>query len=567
MSIEIRYLDISPGSQELLRVEGANISEFCDPMLLLAGTREGNWASLESGGWPLDGSRALPDFEEKPAYLSTCTAGISSGALGGANLGSLQLGKENYAFEMPFGVELMVSELQSTRGLSFRFDRVSKSWCNAMLIQWFGGDTLLAEEMVYPDGPNFTVHRCVEGFNRIVLTFYSMNRAGALLHLRQVLLGRELVFSGGELRKVELVNEADPSLSRLTADTMTVTLCDDKNRELAPRQNQKMELYRDGKLLASHGIQTCSRQDDQYTFRCQSVIGQLEETFLGGIYQGETAKWVLDQVLEGLAYEIDPALQGSFLTGYLPVCTRREALQQIAFAIGGVVSTIGTSGIRIAAIPSLVTGCFMPENVFCGGSLRTTPQPARVEVVAHSYKTSDQVQTLLDAEDIGTERILLTFPQPHWDYTVTGGTITRQGANFVEIIPDGRVTLKAKTYLHSQMRCIRSTGGEGDRVQKVENATLIHSGNVQKITDRLLKLCTLQQTLEQDAVVEDQRVGQRVVMGTPWTENMHGYITAMHSTFTQGGHTAAVTVLGTLQLPEEENLFAGEFYSGIWEVI
>lgn len=122
-------------------------------------------------------------------------------------------------------------------------------------------------------------------------------------------------------------------------------------------------------------------------------------------------------------------------------------------------------------------------------------------------------------------------------------------------------------HLHSQMRCIRSTGGEGDRVQKVENATLIHSGNVQKITDRLLKLCTLQQTLEQDAVVEDQRVGQRVVMCTPWSENMHGYITAMHSTFTQGGHTAAVTVLGTLQLPEEENLFAGEFYSGIWEVI
>lgn len=567
MSVEVRYLDVTPGNRETPRVDGANISDFCDPALLFDGTGERNWASLESGGWPLDGSRCFLDVREPPAFLSDCTAGLSSGQLGGAALDQLQLANENYSFDMPFSLELTTSNLLSAPGLTFRFDRVNHAWCNAMLVQWCGNDGMLAEEMVFPEGPDFTLHRNVEGFNRLTLTFYSMNRAGAQLHLRQILLGREIVFSQEQLGRVELVNEADPSLSRLTADVMTVTVYGDQSQNLAPQQNQKMELYRDGKLLASHSIQSCSRQDHLYTFQCQSIIGRLGETFLGGIYQGEPVGDVLPQVLGDIPYELDPALQDALLTGYLPVCTQREALQQIAFSVGGVISTFGTSGICITAIPSLVTGSFNPENVFSGGNIKTVPQPTRVEVVAHTYKPAGQEETLLEQEDLGTQETLLTFPQPHWDYTATGATILEQNVNFVRLIPTGKVTLKAKNYLHSQMRCVRTAGGEGNQVQKIENATLVHTGNVHQIADRLLKLSKLEQTLQQDAVVEDQRVGQKTVMSTPWRENMYGYITAMQSAFSKNGHTASVTVLGTLQLPGEENLFAGEFYSGIWEVI
>ena len=565
MSIKVRYLDFPLGIQDYASIEAEQISSYCDPMGLPFGKELPNWASLELGGWPLDGTKALPDPNNWPALLGANTAGVSSGTLGAAKLGKTELGSRDFSFDVQTKVEFLIPNPTQTTGLTFRF--AEDAWCTDMQICWYRGAQLLAEEKAHPSGPDFVVHRKVENFDRVVVVFEGMNRPGVLLRLQEFYLGRALVFTQDELQKVELTNEVDPTLSRLSADAMTVVLCDKENRQLEPKQYQKMELYRNGKLIACHSVQSSSCQDHQYTFRCHSPIGDMEKTFLGGFFQGQPLEQALSRVLEGEPFEMDPALEHSVVTGYLPICTQREALQQIAFAVGGVVDTFGTSCIRISAIPSMVTGCFMPEQVFSGGSLQTTPQPARVEVVAHSYQPLEQEETLLDGEDIGTEMTMLTFPQPHWGYTITGAKLVEQGANFLRVIPQGRVTLKAKTYRINQMRCIRTTGGGGSQVQKVENATLVHSGNVRQIADRLLNLCALEQTLQQDAVVEEQRAGQKVVMSTPWKENMYGYITAMQSTFTRYGHTASVTVLGTLQLPAEENLFAGEFYSGGWEVI
>lgn len=125
----------------------------------------------------------------------------------------------------------------------------------------------------------------------------------------------------------------------------------------------------------------------------------------------------------------------------------------------------------------------------------------------------------------------------------------QQGANYVTVKAEGKVTLKAKTYIHNTVRHFKTnpvaTAAEQNNVHSVENVTLVHSGNVDKILARLLQFANMRQTLKQDAVIFSQRAGHKVQSFDPWGGTFEGYITRMASDLTQNGHTASVTVLGT----------------------
>ena len=569
MSITLHYIDVPEYAPGTLKTEGEELGT-CRLEQLSAGGEDKAWATLEVGGWPLDGSRILPSMEELPALLNRETSGGCSGALGAAKLGNLKISHGVFAFLSIPAVELSLNNEVSANGITFWFSDASNTWCSRMILYWYRGTKLLETHEVFPDKPCWTLHKRVEGFDRVRVEFLEMNRPGVLLKMRKLQLGRTLVFNREQIRSVRLINEADPSLSKLTVDTMTVELFSLEDLELAPQQRQKMQLYRDGKLLANHGIREFSRQGRQsFIFSCQSPVGDLESSFLGGIYQGKDAEKLLREVLGDVELELDPLLRGQKVTGYLPVCTRREALQQIAFAIGGVVSTRSTPGVRIGTIPSFVTGNFSAQSVFEGGTVTTEPIPSRVEVVAHSFTPERGVQVLLEGEAIDDSDLLLTFSQPYCDYEITGGQILESGANFVRISGQGSVTLKAKPYNHNKIRYIRKAATEGsdnNRVETVEDATLIHSGNASAIADRLLRISSLRQTLRNTVAAKEQFAGQKVVIPTSWDEHMQGYITSMSSVFTQGGHTAEITVTGMLQQPEKSIAYAGEVWSGSWEV-
>ena len=145
--------------------------------------------------------------------------------------------------------------------------------------------------------------------------------------------------------------------------------------------------------------------------------------------------------------------------------------------------------------------------------------------------------------------MLFVFSQPHHSYTVTGGSITGSGANWVRLTAAGTVTLKGKKYSHNTRlhtkRNPMATALDAGNVVTVEQATLIHAGNVQQALERLYEAKRNSHTLTQGAVITGQRAGQMVSSVNPWGTATEGFITAMDSTFTQTGQTANVTILGT----------------------
>jgi hypothetical protein len=532
MSLTVRYLDAPEGAQQAARASGNNAQSFSNFPGILSGASDTPYATLEPGVWVLDGTRRImPDAPNDAGWWSASRSDA------------------NGRFSAPPQIVISFPAPYTATGLTFVFSPRTEQWCSEISLRWYNAQTLLKEVTAYPDNAQWVLDQTVESFDRIEISVNATNNPGQFAKVQLIQIGKVVVFGRNELTRVRLTNEVDPSLCVLSVDTMRVEIRDRNGRRFAPQENQRMELYRDEKLLAAHYIIDSSREaKDLYTFSCQSAIGLLSGDYLGGMYVDVPVKTFLAEVLDGRTYILDASFDSYKVNGYLPICTRREALQQLAFSMGAMVSTQGTDRIYLLPLPTLVSGSFTEKQIFMGAKAEMQPRIYRFEVSAHSYTKSSEVVTLMSNKEISGESELFTFYEPHYDYTIEGGTIVASGVNWVKITANGAVTLNAKTYIHNAAVYTKqnpfATAAERSNVFSVTEATLVHKGNVQAVLNRLYSVKQLRQTLSHDAVISEQRAGDIVSSVNPWGTRTSGYITSMESSLTQNGHTASVEILG-----------------------
>ena len=554
MSLEINYIDAPEGAQDDMSVSGEYGNSISDAALLQSGAGDIAYATLEPGIWKLDGSmRILPDA---PRF------GFWSMERSGA---------DGY-FETPPQITLKFPVPYTSTGLAFTFAPSTEQWCSEIHVSWYNGQSLLMEGDYHPDNAKWILDENVESYDQIQIKLMATNHPNHLAKIQKIEVGRTVLFGREELINVRLVNEVDPALCVLSADTMDFYVADRKDRELIPQENQRIELYKDGKLKAVQYVKSSTREaKNQYRFTCQSVIGLLEDTFLGGMYVDYPLEDLVQDILGEWPFEIATYFDGTVISGYLPVCTQREALQQLAFAIGSVISTQGGASIRFLPVPTAATAKFTSSEIFLGGSVKTSPRVAKIQVYSHSYTESDTDETLMQEEEITGEAVLVTFDSPHHSYSISGGTITSYGVNWVRITANGPVTVTGKGYVHASVahtkRNPAAVAKEQSNYIAVSDVTLIHSENVQNALERLFNVYQLRQVTEQSVIVTDQAAGDLAVSVTPWKSKTRGFISSMDSTLTQNGHTATINIQGVEVALEAVYMYAGEIWSGGAEVL
>ena len=550
MSLTVRYLDTPEGAQKAAQIAGDAGQTFSSLPDVITGAQDIPYATLEPGAWALDGTRRLiPDNPNGIGWWSGETSGSD--------------GK----FDEPPEISIAFPEPYAATGITFVFSPSTDQWCSEIGVKWYNGETLIAGMTAYPDAAEWILERVVEGFDRIDIQLLATNKPGHFAKLQMIQIGKVVVFGRNELTQVRLTNEVDPSLCVLSVDTMRVEIRDRKGRAFAPQDNQRMELYQNGKLLAAHFIVDSSREAKyHYTFSCQSVIGLLGDEYLGGMFDAVPVDAYLRDVLDGRSYVLDDSFAGYLVTGYLPVCTRREALQQLAFAMGAMVTTQGTDEICLIPVPERISGTFGNSQIFQGAKAETQSRIFKVQISAHSYEKSSEVVTLMSNKEIFGDEQLVTFYEPHHEYSIEGGAISDSGVNWVRITANGPVTLHAKTYIHNVTVASRNnplaTVAERNNVLAVDTATLVHSGNVQAVLERMYNVKQLRKKLTQEAVISGQKAGDRVTSANPWGTQIQGFISSMESILTQNGHTANVEIVG-VEMPVEPVYYrAGQLYSG-----
>lgn len=451
----------------------------------------------ELNGFALDGSMSvLPDD----------TAGAVIGYL------SANITDKSGNFADPIVVTLTASELYTSQGITIT---AGEAFPRSVTIKWYRDDTLLSSKSFAPNAPSYFCANKVTSYNRLEITISALVLPLRRLMLRGIMHGRIREFDGRHLADASVIQECSPISETMPINTLDFTLIGDSDVDYVFQTKQSLEVYNNAELLGVFFVNSYKRTAQRfYSVSAEDYKGLLDDvTFAGGIYTARNAYELLTAIFDGagVPFEMDAALKSATVTGWIPVCTCREAVRQICFAIGAAADTTLSQRVRIFVPSNSVTHSFSLEKIMQGQTLVDRDKRlTEVRLTVHGYTKGERTETAYSAEESGTgEGIYVEFNNPMHDLRIESGTIVESGANYAIINASEGCTLTGMLYDHT--RTIRSkrnpltNSGDPANVVSVENMTLVSAENAAARLDALYDYYIVQGTIRSDLVMATSR--------------------------------------------------------------
>lgn len=534
---------------------------FCSlrrDLLVEAVPSQVKYGTLESRQWLMDGSFSF--FPEVPeAYFWGLWSAVQSG--------------ESGAFTDPPVLDIQFSQAHSSSGLTLHFYAPTGDWASKLKIQWYGADGgLLASALFTPDAVDFYCAKKVDRYCRIRLTFLETNHPGRYLKLAGLDYGVYLHFAGDEIVKAHVLEECDPLIAEISINTLGLTLYNKEGRFsiLNPegyfdvlQHKQKLTVWEDVRPEARSTSSTSycmgtfylsdweNSGDTLADFTAVDAVGLLDGApYDGGVYD-TTAGALAADILDGYSYTLDEELAAERVQGYLAAGTRREALQQLAFAIGAVVDCSRSDLIRISPAPARASGMIAYDRKFQDGSKVTlNPLITAVAVTAHRYQAEDAASELYkDTLESGTYQVAFSAPAVADSLTVTGATLAGRGVNrcTLTVAKAGEVCVTGRKYVDSTIVLRRAAANLPPNAQDneltVTDATLVSPDRATAVANRVLDYYAQRYEQTFRMIAGDEKLGDRLIVQSFGGEMVRGVLTKLEFDLT-GGFVADAKVVG-----------------------
>ena len=420
-----------------------------------------------------------------------------------ANLGliSNQLSDENGTFAEPITLTLSTDKLYSSIGLTFTFDTYNDIYANRINVKWIRSTTegieTLVDEIFYPDTAFYFCNNPVDAYNKIVITFYSINMPYNRLKLRVIDYGYGTFFYGDELRNVNLIQEIDPISTEISINTVDFTLDSKSDIIYSFQTKQPLNVYFNGELKATSFVKTAKRKAKRlWDVTSEDYIGLMDSiTFFGGVYDNKNATELLQEIFSvaKIPYYIDETFSNITISGHIPYSTCREALMQVAFAIQAVVDTSDSEVVKIYALEDDIKQTIPLNRIMQGQNFVDDDTVTSVEIVAHKYEKTDEYVELYGSktEDVGIigEEVFVKFSEPVWDLTLSGGTMIDSSANHAHFkTTSDFLLLSGLKYLHKMETKTKKNplilATEIENIVTIDNATLVSLNNIDNVAEK-----------------------------------------------------------------------------------
>lgn len=416
-----------------------------------------------------------------------------------ANLGlwSEQISNDDGTFTEPIVLELESVGQYSSQGLTLTFDTYNGIHPTRLNIKWLRitdeGITTLDEKEFTPDNAFYFCRNFVENYNKVVITFYSLNMPKNRLKLRVVDYGYGTFFYGNELRNTKLIQEIDPISTQISINTADFTLDSKTDMEYSFQTKQPLSVYFNGKLKATTFVKSAKRKS-RFLWEIQSedYIGLMDSIpFYGGMYNGADTYELLEEIFNAakVPFSINENLKGNLVYGYIPFTTCREALMQVSFAVQNVVDTSNSETVNVFELEEDVKQIIPLNRIMQGQNFVDDETVTGVEVTVHSYKPITEAVDIYDATESGTgQNIFVKFSEPLHDLSIINGTIIQSGTNYAVINANGGCVLKGQQYEHTTQTRRKNNpvvlASEIEKIVAIENATLVSSNNIDMILSK-----------------------------------------------------------------------------------
>lgn len=534
------------------------------------------WATFEDDLWLLDGNYHLI-----PEVAESAHVGIISGTVT----------DENGDFVIPPELTIQFDDdYDLTYGITLDFSSINKIYCNDLDIEFYdSGDVLLDSDSYTPDD---YIYFCelpstpIEDVNYIVITFNSLNEA--YRHLRLVDLAVDIIsFRDDEIKEAEIINSIDPVSLSSPSSTFNFSLFsnNDDFSVISPsgiyeilQQNQEVDVYQ---IIDSVKYQQGRfylqdwNSDNEYIadFECVDALQLLEaEQTSGDLYEisdNATAEDVLDDIMgasEGspdelsfAAYSIDASLASLDVYGWIKLTNRRDALTQLALAIGGYVSCVNDGTVTILPFVQ-ITDSTVYDNTFEKTDLITpitklNKKVTGIKIVKHSFSevyigaspTQNEKPIVFDG-DVETGAFVLLPQSDNFLGTIAidsdnedctaMATIDSALKNYAIIT----VTRSGRLIVYETYRAIHNKSdyvlrydlNVPENLITIENAYLVNDSNAVDIVNRIMGYYFNQNITKLSSIAKNLFVGDSLKTASQKDIYLGGTITEIETELSRG---------------------------------
>lgn len=468
-------------------------------------------ATLEKNRWVLDGTwQSFPINPSSSSY---------KWGLVGSTL------SDSYASaEIPLmTITITFSSTHSAYGLTFEFDQYDDmNYPNNLFIQWLNDDTVLDSATYYPSGYTFATENKVENYNKINIVVCGTNRAYRYPRIKSITHGVTKYFLQNEIISAKAVQEIDITGVKLPISKLTAKVYspNDEFNLLNPQglysliqSRQRIDvqiIYGDTTYdFNRYYIDTVEVDEDKtLTISAVDAIGVMDKTeFKGNMYEDVSSSAIIPEILTDAGFDkYYSYVSGTTLTGYIGICSHREALQKVLFAIGANASSQGNciGQIFIDNNPKKTTTyggtiTLTPSMRFEGTTMKLDELYTGVTVKEHSYslevdewgeaKTSSLYSGALK---LGENKIEFSSPVSPSTITTSAGTLTETGVNYAIITTTeavGSCNVTGRKYVDETQEVTKKLdtipAGSQENISSVD-CTLVSSENSATVASRYL---------------------------------------------------------------------------------
>lgn len=522
--VELIYKDIAPGAKDdISAIETSEKnSDISDNQLLVADLFDHkNYATVELNQWKLDGTYSGITTDCVPYWSNQVSADEATDG--------------RYYFASPITLTRVFKNKHTSVGMSFIFD--NPDYCNHLNIKWYNDGETVADVDFSPDNSEYYCQCNVELFNKVTITFYSMNKGNRFLKIFTIDDGVNRKFSDSELYSISILEDMSLISEELPINTLSVSLRRGEDTEFIFQKKQPMLAYRNGKLYGTFFVDSSERSSrDVYDVTAQCYKGILDAgKFYGGLYKGVTVKSIVDEIFYGekFKYTIDDVTANKLLWGYIPICSKREAMAQVLFAACAVCDTARSNTFDIYRLADGTTD-IPADRIYFGGKITTSDIVTSVKIQIHKYTKATEKTDVFNGEVASGQSIVeFSAPIDVESATISGATLISCYTNYCVIDAEnsGEVVIKAYEYTDNVTTKVMyneniSLGTATNQIE-ISDATLVSSDNSDEVLANVYNHYMKNRVLETDVVIEGEKCGIDVTLETEWSGKQRGRLEQM----------------------------------------
>lgn len=483
------------------------------------------FATLEQDFTLLDGTHYL--YPDNPAY--------DDGNQYGWWTASISDGDGNFA-ENPT-LTILFTRAITCLGITLMFQ---EDYPLEIVVDWYNGASVTMSKTFQPDALQYFCDQAVVGFTKIVINI-TKAKPYRRVKLTNIEYGRVMQWSGEDVISAKVLEEVNPVSNELSINTAEFELYDAsgafdilnlKGLFTYLQKGQQVVVSNDDigsdNPMGTFYLDTWESSDiDVGKFAAYSAVGRIDKfSFNGGIYVNKPASELVAEIMSAAGwndYELAEELQDIQISGYIAVCTCREALQQVAFALRATVSDARCNCIYIFRALRSYSQILGRDRKFDGGKTTLLSYVSAVKMLAHSYSLSGSNEEVYKGTvSPGVSIIHLQEPAEYVTSQTSGVDVidpvddSAPSANIIwvrsTLEADTELTLNGQKYDDNTTLYVASNANSDGSPITVEKATLVSASNAQDIATNLLAYYNLRFQTEVDFSLEGEQAGNKIAV-------------------------------------------------------